>query len=182
MARPQSTQTRKILELHAEGLSVNDIAAKLKLSYTGVYSALARNGIKVRKGVTATSSSSAADPIKKSTKTTKAKTSEAGKKTKKAKKPKKAKKAKRKPSKRVRKAAKKPTVLQFTTLETTTEPASITSSTGALNISSEAPNPLVSIYTPLTAAGLSRKLADQLSYLNARVVEVKKIMAAIKNA
>ena len=42
MARGKSSKTSKILAFHKEGLSVNEIADKLKLTYTGVYSAIRR--------------------------------------------------------------------------------------------------------------------------------------------
>ena len=49
MARGKSSKTSKILAFHKEGLSVNEIADKLKLTYTGVYSAIRRSGAVVKK-------------------------------------------------------------------------------------------------------------------------------------
>jgi hypothetical protein len=167
MARPQTEKTRNILKLHAEGKTVNEIATELNLTYTGVYSALARNDIKVRK--TKTKTKAALPDAPKKAKKTKKKS----RKTKKVKKTTKPKTKVKRKSKSVRKSAKK------------SAGPTVTWNEGTSNFeipNQEAPNPLVSVYTPLTGPGLLNKLKDQLTYLESRAVEVKKLIAAVKNA
>lgn len=158
MARPQSESTRTILKRFKEGATVNEIAKELDLAYTGVYSALMRNGVKVRRnGKTNTTATKKQD-----TKTTRKPVVETV--------------AKATRKKNGRKTTKKSVPAVFTVLDTP-EPT-ITSATGTLAITPD-PSPLVSAYLPVTAQSLSRKLADQLTYLKSRVVEVEKIKAAV---
>ena len=162
MARGKSSKTSKILAFHKEGLSVNEIADKLKLTYTGVYSAIRRSGAVVKKA--------------KGEKSTEVKKQIAS-----------APKATTKKEKKSRQTKTRKSRKSRSTLDTSTVPSSLSSSTGILTITAdssvtEAPNPLISVYTPLTQRGLANKLRDQLAYLNNRIVEVQKLIDAVEKA